>query len=147
MSEQPIFYNTTNLVNSELLAAIESATKQNERVMLIFRTKNRPMSPSEVHAIYQTWFERCPLWSIRARMSTLSRSVYINKWTEIVCIYEAELFKTDLPLRPGAYKRGERVWQLKPTNMEPDKDIKMAGFCYLGIGAVLIIAAAFIFLF
>jgi len=105
------YYNSTNLVNAELLAAIESATKQNDRVMLIFRTKQRPMSPSEVHGIYQTWFNRCPLTSIRRAMSTLSCSLYINRWTDNTCIYEAELEKTD-EMRPGIYGKPEHVWQL-----------------------------------
>lgn len=96
MSEKISFYNTTGLGFGELLDAIEKAKTQDERVKLIFRTKNRPMGASEVWMIYKTWFNKCPLTSIRRSISTL-------RWHGIV--------KPTGEMTTGAYGRAERMWR------------------------------------
>lgn len=108
----PSYHNTNNHVNAELLKAIEAATKQQDRVLLIFQAKNRPMSPSEVWQIYQTWFSRCPITSIRRAITNMTQYVFENYKNQTV----PKLCKTDLPLRPGLYSRGENVWQLNTPN-------------------------------
>jgi len=97
MSETTPYYNTTNLVNAELFAAIDAAKIQNDRVMLIYKVKNRPMSASEVWQIYKTWFNNAPLTSIRRSISTLVKSGKINYTSET---------------KIGLYGRAERIWSL-----------------------------------
>ncbi len=95
--ETPHFYNTTNLSGAELDTARRKATKQDDRVMLIYKAKNRPMSPSEVHSIYQAWFNRCPLTSMRRAITTLTDS--------------GQLTHTGT-LRPGPFGAKEGVWRV-----------------------------------
>ncbi len=45
METPPIYFNSTGLSGYQLETAIRKATKQNDRVMLIYKAKNRPMSP------------------------------------------------------------------------------------------------------
>lgn len=94
--ETPPYYNTTNLSGTELDTARRKATKQNDRVMLIYKAKNRPMSPSEVHSIYQAWFNRCPLTSIRRAITTLTPTYLTHTGT----------------LRPGPFGAKEGVWRV-----------------------------------
>jgi len=99
MSETtPFYFNSTSYINSDLFAAIEAAKDQNDRVMLIFKTKNRPMSPSEVWQIYKTWYKSCPLTSIRRSITTL---------TDQGLLVDSALF------RIGIYGRPERIWRLE----------------------------------
>ncbi len=97
METPPIYFNSTGLSGTELDTARRKATKQNERVMLIYKAKNRPMSPSEVHSIYQAWFNRCPLTSIRRAITTLTDS--------------GQLTHTGT-LRPGPFGAKEGVWRV-----------------------------------
>jgi hypothetical protein len=93
------YYNTTNLTNSALFEAIEKATKQNERVMLIFKTKNRPMSASDIWQIYKTWFNNCPLTSIRRAISSQPELKKTGEFTE------------------GLYGRPENLYVYEPIRM------------------------------
>lgn len=45
------YYNTTRLTGSSLAEALSAAVNQNHAVFEIFRAENRPLSPSQVHAI------------------------------------------------------------------------------------------------
>ena len=95
--ETPPYYNTTNLSGYQLETAIRKATKQNDRVILIYKAKNRPMSPSEVHSIYQAWFPRCPLTSIRRAITCLTIQGFLTHTGT---------------LRPGPFGAKEGVWEL-----------------------------------
>lgn len=97
MTTPNVFHQTTPMTTGELLEAIESAETQNDRVMMIFKNKVRPMSPSEVHSIYQTWFTRCPTTSIRRSITNLTIHGYLHHTGTY---------------RPGPYKRAEGVWKL-----------------------------------
>jgi hypothetical protein len=96
MGTPPIYFNSTGLSGYQLETAIRKATKQNDRVILIYKAKNRPMSPSEAHSIYQAWFNRCPLTSIRRAITTLTPTYLTHTGT----------------LRPGPFGAKEGVWEL-----------------------------------
>ena len=96
METPPIYHNSTGLSGYQLETAIRKAIKQNDRVMMIYKAKNRPMSPSEVHSIYQAWFNRCPLTSIRRAITTLTPTYLTHTGT----------------LRPGPFGAKEGVWKL-----------------------------------
>jgi len=101
------FFNTTFLGKNDLEKACAKAEKQNDRVLLIFKQKAVPMSPSQVWGVYQSWWkERCPLTSIRRAMSTMSAT-------------EDALGRPITPLlvkthnkRPGYYNSPEFIWKL-----------------------------------
>lgn len=84
MSETPAYYNNTNIDGKNLLEAIEAAQKQNDRIMVIFKAKNRPLSPSQVYDTYTAWFHgRTPITSIRRAMSNLSVNGLLEKTSEM----------------------------------------------------------------
>lgn len=97
METPPIYFNTNNLTGSELTEAVRKATKQNDRVMLIYKAKNRPMSPSQVLDVYNAWFPRCPLTSIRRSITNLTIHGFLTHTGT---------------LRPGPFGAKEGVWEL-----------------------------------
>lgn len=78
--ETATYYNTTRLTTSDLMEAIEKARIQNDRVLLILKTKKYPRTASDIHSTYQAWFTNCPLTSIRRALTTLS-----HDWKVIKC--------------------------------------------------------------
>lgn len=80
--ETPAFYNTTGLGIVELNERIRKAKKQDERVMLILRLKERPMTAFEVWNLYQKHCGNAPITSIRRSLSTLSNTGKVIKCEE-----------------------------------------------------------------
>ena len=109
METPPIYFNTNNLTGAELTEAVQKATKQNERVMLIYKAKNRPMSPSEVWNTYNAWFNRSLIGSIRRSITNLS-ATEDRKGNPIT----PKLTHTGT-LRPGPFGAKEGVWELNNT--------------------------------
>ena len=104
--ETPTYYNTTNLSGYQLETAIRKATKQNDRVMLIYKAKNRPMSPSQVLDVYNAWFGYGLIWSIRRAINTLA-ATKDRKGNPII----PKLSHTGT-LRPGPFGAKEGVWRV-----------------------------------
>ncbi len=104
--ETPPYYNTTNLSGTELDTARRKATKQNDRVLLIYKAKNRPMSPSEVWNTYNAWFDRSLIGSIRRSITNLT-ATEDRKCRPII----PKLQHTGT-LRPGPFGAKEGVWKL-----------------------------------
>jgi hypothetical protein len=100
------FYQTTPMTPEELYNATQKATKQNDRVMLIYKAKNRPMSPSQVLDVYNAWFGYGLIWSIRRAINTLA-ATKDRKGNPII----PKLSHTGT-LRPGPFGTKEGVWQL-----------------------------------
>jgi len=107
MSEQTPFYQTTKMSLPDLLEAIDAAKIQNDRVMLIYKVKNRPMSASEVWQIYKTWFNNAPLTSIRRSITNLAHPHCYNG----IPVTPIRLFDTG-ETKSGLYGRPERIWVL-----------------------------------
>ncbi len=98
MSEQPVFYNTINIGDQNLLNAIENAKKQEDRIMVIMQAKRRPMSPSQVLEVYKSWFAgNTPLTSIRRAMSNLTKADKLEMLEDRI---------------QGIYGQPEHKWQL-----------------------------------
>ena len=95
--ETPHFYNTTNLTGNDLQQAVDAATKQNDRVILIYKAKNRPMSPSQVLDVYNAWWPRCPITSIRRAITNLTIHGFLSHTGT---------------LRPGPFGAKDGVWKL-----------------------------------
>jgi len=109
MSEPKTYYNSTALTTPELFEAIKLATIQNDRVMLIFKAKARPMSPSEVWQVYQAWFQgRIPLTSIRRSITVLNTNIVDYQYNIKV---KAKLAKTG-EYKIGIYGRREQLWEI-----------------------------------
>ncbi len=108
MSEQTAFYNTTGLKNEDLMAAIESAKKQDDRVLLIFQVKSIPLSASDVWKTYKAWFpNNTPLTSIRRSISNLASNVYLKD----VIVKKAQIKKTTFT-KEGIYGKPEFLWTI-----------------------------------
>ncbi len=101
------FFNTTFLGKNDLEKACQKAEKQNDRVLLIFKQKAIPMSPSQVWGVYQSWWkERCPLTSIRRGMTSMS-ATKDKKGNPVI----PKLIKT-ANQRQGYYNSPEHIWRL-----------------------------------
>ena len=83
MSEPTPFYQTTPMPLAELTHHIETAKKQNERVLLILKAKAYPMTAYQVWQSYQAWFNNCPITSIRRSLTNLSNSGRVIKCPEM----------------------------------------------------------------
>jgi hypothetical protein len=97
MGTPPIYFNSTGLSGYQLETAIRKATKQNDRVILIYKAKNRPMSPSQVLDVYNAWWPRCPITSIRRSITNLTIQGFLSHTGT---------------LRPGPFGAKEGVWKL-----------------------------------
>ena len=91
------YYNTTNLSGKDLSRSIEQANKQEEIVMAIFRSKNKPLSPVDVHKVYCTHLPQVPITSIRRAITNLTD--------------QGKLIKTDLT-GMGEYGKINYKWKL-----------------------------------
>jgi Tfp pilus assembly PilM family ATPase len=106
METPHIYHNSTNLSGYQLETAIRKATKQNDRVILIYKAKNRPMTPSEVWNTYNAWFDRSLIGSIRRSITNLS-ATEDRKGRPII----PKLQHTGT-LRPVPFGAKEGVWRV-----------------------------------
>lgn len=66
------FYPTTPLTRDQLAGAMRVAEQQDELVLAIFRTEQRPLSPSQVWQIGQQYGKRWLLTSVRRSITNLA---------------------------------------------------------------------------
>mgnify|MGYP000980210521 FL=1 len=52
------FFNTIKLQGQELQKAIETAKDQDNRILMIFKLKDKPLTPVQVHQAYEAQFRR-----------------------------------------------------------------------------------------
>jgi hypothetical protein len=91
------FFNTVNISGQELEMARAATTKQDERVILLFRQRGNS-TPSEIHSLYVRLFGDCPLTSIRRAITCLTT--------------EGVLEKTEV-MKQGNYGKPNYVWKIK----------------------------------
>lgn len=91
------FFNTIKLQGHELQKAIETAKDQDNRILMIFKLKDKPLTPVQVHQAYEAQFRRCPLTSIRMSITTLTK--------------KGRLVKTD-DMVPGNWGKPIHKWKL-----------------------------------
>jgi len=77
-----MFFNTIKLFGEELNAAQGKAVIQKEAIKVLF-TKQHRMTPSEVWKLYQRYYTKAPITSIRRAMSVLKTEGYLLKTTEL----------------------------------------------------------------
>ena len=66
------FYNTTNQSGIELQTSMQNAKNQEQRIMMIMKHCNEPMTPFDVLMVYNSFFEPVPITSIRRAMTNLT---------------------------------------------------------------------------
>lgn len=98
------YHATTPLTAHQLLGAMQSAVKQDEAVMAIFRAKRCPLSPSQVHAIGVEQGRQWLATSVRRSMSNLARA--------------GALVHLHGHSRPGPHGKPETLWALPASNDE-----------------------------
>lgn len=89
------FWNTTAEAGQTLATYRQSAMKQEEAVLALFRARRLPMSPSQVHRHLGPGMT--PLTSIRRAMSNLTRDGLLEKMEVKV---------------EGIYSHPEHLWRL-----------------------------------
>lgn len=89
------FHNSTNETGQTLAAYRQSAMKQEEAVLALFRARRLPMSPSEVWRHYGA--DLTPLTSIRRAMTDLTEAGLLERLEVKV---------------EGHYGRPEHLWKL-----------------------------------
>lgn len=88
-------YNTTNETGQTLATYRQSAMKQEEAVLALFRSRRLPMSPSQVWRHYGA--DLTPLTSIRRAMTDLTEQGLLERLEVKV---------------EGHYGRPEHLWRL-----------------------------------
>ena len=83
MIEPTPFYQTTPIHLVELQQRIEKAKKQDERVLLILTAKPYPQTAYNIWQTYQSWFNNCPITSIRRSLTNISHSGKVIKCPEM----------------------------------------------------------------
>ena len=74
------YFNTTNLVNTELREAVKNATKQEDEILIIFK-HNKILTASQAWLIYSKFHPNCPLTSIRRAITNLMNNGDLVKTT------------------------------------------------------------------
>lgn len=97
------YFPTTPLTRDQLAGAMRTAEQQDELVLAIFRHKQRPMSPSEVHAVGLEYGQRWLLTSVRRSITNLA---------DPKCGVLVHLIGT----KPGPYGRPQGLWALPDPN-------------------------------
>ena len=73
------FYNTINLVGTDLKEARHKVNRQEDRILEIFRIAERAMTPETVEGTYNDLFPPVPLTSIRRAITNLTTSGHLVK--------------------------------------------------------------------
>lgn len=81
---KPSFHNTIKLVAQNLIEAETNAKNQEERILYLFRTYNKPMTPSEVFKKWQLIWPVIPLTSCRRALSNLTKRGELEMLDELV---------------------------------------------------------------
>jgi hypothetical protein len=92
------FINTIGLKGDALKKARRDCVTQEERILNIFRTHNREMTPFEVEYIYERMYARIPITSIRRSITLLTTK-------------HKQLVKCD-NMKPGLYGQPNHTWKL-----------------------------------
>ena len=95
MEQLEIYFNTIPIEGAELKEAQFKARSQNEEILQAFKNFDHAWSPSE---LYQYFWQKWPLTSIRRSLTTLTKFGYLEKTGQ---------------LKTGMYGRGENIWKLK----------------------------------
>ena len=66
------FYNTTNQSGIELQTSMQNAKNQEQRIMMVMKYCDEPMTPFDVHHVYSRHFKPAPITSIRRAMTNLT---------------------------------------------------------------------------
>lgn len=93
MSENPAYYNTTNLSGKDLGDAVASAFNQEEIIYGLYKRHSK-LSPSQVGALLN---HKYPLTSVRRAITNLTKKNYLVKTDE---------------QRKGFYGKPEYVWEI-----------------------------------
>ena len=79
------YYVTTPLTAEQFGGALEAAQNQQAAIMAIFRVfPGGKIAPSRVHEMLRDWGRKWPIYSIRARITTLEQDGYLVKTDETV---------------------------------------------------------------
>lgn len=81
---KPSFFNTIGLTGQPLADADTHMKNQEERILYLFRTYDKDMSPSEVYKYYQLVWPVVPITSIRRGMSNLTRDEKLEMLDELI---------------------------------------------------------------
>ena len=76
------YFNTTHLTGSDLHDAHKAAQTQDAVILALYRTHNRPLSPSEVLALCEREGRKWPLTSIRRSITNLAKANALTKLDE-----------------------------------------------------------------
>jgi hypothetical protein len=91
------YHNTTKLTGTPLADAETHCRNQEEKILFLFRTYDKKMTPSEVFKAWQLVWPVIPLTSVRRGLSNLTRDGKLEMTEELVT---------------GIYGALEHYWQI-----------------------------------
>jgi len=77
------FFNTIHLDGEELYDAVKNVVKQNERIYQLMKLSGKKYTPFEMHRVYEKFFAKTPVTSIRRAMTTLTNDNRLIKLDEM----------------------------------------------------------------
>lgn len=77
------FFNTIELSGPPLVEATEQASKQDDRVMKIFKKMGCKLTPFQVSEIYNKLYPECPVTSIRRSLTVLTTKGFLTMCDEM----------------------------------------------------------------
>jgi hypothetical protein len=102
-----LFFNTIGLTGGELGNAINECKTQNDRVLTIFKSRERrgtPMAPHNIWAVYCSTWDVVPLTSIRRAITCLTKAGKLSKHPVMT---------------EGLYGKPSHTWVLSDTIVQP----------------------------
>lgn len=97
----PSFYNTIHETGDTLKKSQENGNKQESRILAIFQSEQRPLTPFDVEFIYKLKHEPVPITSIRRAITNLTKAGKLEK---------------SLTTKPEKYGKANYTWKL-PTHI------------------------------
>lgn len=94
------YYNTTNESGRTLAEYQRAAENQQEAIQMIFERFQRPLTPSQVHAVMS---KDTPITSVRRAITNLTNEGILTKLND---------------KQMGVYGRPEHLWVLTPSMYE-----------------------------
>jgi Fe2+ or Zn2+ uptake regulation protein len=92
------FYNTIHSETNVLDKAIKTCKKQGEIILQIFKTYNKPLTPTMVYTIYKRYYAEILLTSVRRSITDLTNKGWLEKLQKQA---------------PGIYGKKNYMWQIK----------------------------------
>lgn len=94
------YFNTTQLTGEDLKQAVTDAKDQEEAIYIIYKTTDKPFTPSSILGMMERAGHRLPITSVRRAITNLT---------------DRKLLVMLPNMKTGPYNRPEHYWRINKT--------------------------------